>query len=650
MIGVVLASMMIIAATGVTNAAQTPGQGGHRVTLIPDKKITRMYNLQEWIFTQMNWYYETYDMDSFRVRTGAGFPIMASGTRVFINDVPYHNRRLLSDYHSFPQINIEAIDSIVVQSGLVVERGLYAPEGAIFIYTSQLPIGFMFRRAGFNQIDDPGLAEFNDMQTPNVEYVKKDKQLIVSVPRLLNALYIYNYDIYSRTDLFKYDGELNRDMFYRNLSFVSYENFERWPFHTNISRTLLNSSENRSVSFQSIIDYTKSVNYEWFDVAGVEIPSHNKHIQGSTNLDFHYFPIIRSFSAGFSHQLFDTIPNRNHLYKELNETTHWQTIGWSIPVGSNSVTGTLHSETMFWSSPDTDARTRSQHLMATAGIPIGRHSIWAGVGNLNGFIQYNWTPFQNAYITASAIRNDLRSMGYTYNLWSEGIGFTGLSRERHQLDFQSDMVDRYLQISAQLNRNLQKINWSIMTEFRHYANLVVQQTEYQPFNSYYPLETVLRFKDAKEAGILFSVINASWIAQDSRLTIRSSAAMHQRVYGPEIIGDFIKRTPRWAITGQVQYRLHQNARLELHYRYLSERFYPEFTAISEIRGFPALRGRPMHVVSATSRNYFMDERITLEIVLRNLLNQTEAYNTNGQYYNMSIGLTLTVHARQRRAR
>jgi hypothetical protein len=643
-------AFLVIASAESVQSRQQNGSFGPRVTLIPEKHITPFYNLQEWIFTQMNWYYETYDMDAFRVRSPAAFPIMASGTKVFVNDIPYHNRRLLSDYHTFPEINLQVVDSIVVHSGPVVVGGLYSPGGAIRIYTEDLPVGALFHKAGINQINDPGLGEFNDMATRNVEYVRKNNQLIVSIPALLGTTAIVNLDDYSRTNVFNYDRVANVDMAYRPSSRVAVPGYRAWPSHDAKSLIIMNALHTRAMSVQSLVNYTKSNSYEWFDLAGVEIPSRNEHWQASLILQLHEFPLIESISGGFSHQQNDTFPNRNHLYIDLDETTIWQAMHWKLPIGSNTLQGSVHSETMHWKSRSSDAEAKRWDFNITAGLPMGQNGVWMGLGNQNRFIQYTLNAHKaGVLITAAAFHTDLRSLGYTYDIWQNELGFYGLNPDRHRINLESDLKERYLQATALIYRKNNEISWSLKTEFSHYATLVVSQVDYKSYLRFYPLETTLSFRDAHSVGLIFAEAEAEW-RLDSRLRLKSTIAYHQRLYAPDMITDHIKRTPRWMVTSLLHYRLHNNARLELHYRYVSERFYPEFADISEVRNFPPLRGRPMHVVSATSRNYFMDQRVSLEIALRNLLNQTENWNTNGQYYNLSIGLAITVHARQRQNR
>ena len=606
------------------------------VVLKPEENISPFFTFEEWVYSGGNWGYDSYGLTSFEPFSPLFASSLEAAPLVFIDGVRHHTKWLTEDLNTMPNLPIAMVDSVVIRQFDNFNHGFFSPNGSIEIFTKSTDHLLTLNKEIINEINDPGPHISSELETVNIDAINYNESVIVSYPKLLNSKILYNRDRFSYTNRLTYDKELN----YYRFSRTSSKRPDGNPrMRRNIDQEffLFNQGIISGFSINTTMSYVNSPEqYTWYPLTGIEIPTQSTKLQASVSLK----PVSKSnfqqSQITFSYVIPDSLTGTSVPKYGINEIILSHSSSFQFPVKRSNIYAHLNNTFFSWA----DETTGNSKNINDMNLVLGYDRYNFGNMNLiigNYTLGFNYQKIINDRISLnlSSFKKNLHGNGYNYSLWNEGLGFARLDRNNHNVINNSEFVNTYsvAEISSVFSKKLFSFNWSVFT--KHYWKFVHTDIEYRFNESGLQLDSDITYSDLSNIGFmgysLFSRINPT-----NKLLFKTSLSGHLFRYGDELFIGSAKKINRIIFSQSAQYRADENAIFEVLFKYISPRDIVEFESLESNPLFTTAHVRPIYLLNATTKIWMFNRSLAMSLALRNLLNLTESYNTNGQYYNMSI--------------
>ncbi len=615
------------------------------IVLKPENHILPYYSLEEWIYNNANWSYDSYDLNSIEAFSPNFSSTLENEPALYINGDRYLTSWLTNGTFTFPEFSFEQIDSIIIQPFRKITNGEFTSSGSIQIFLKEFPTGALYGATYINQINDPGPQVRSKFSSPNVEYLSKKKVIVFSLPDILGTTFSHNLDWFSRTNTLDYNQNTNKQLFDRTKFFEPSGNlvFQR---NKEANFLLLNTLENSLFTLNLTSALTsKSQYYEWHPLSGIEVPASHKTFQTSANFKNAKNSFYKNTQLNYSYSTADTLkfqeldkPRYNLIEQQVH---HSSTFGFKNK--EDRVTIYMNNILYHWE----DVVTRNSKSLFNNSINFDYLSKKYGslsllLGNYNVGFEYRKQLSNNYSLDVSTFRSNLESSVYNYTFWNEGIGFSNLNPSAHSVTNASSFTNIYstARISSNISKNKYQLAWNIYPV--HYWQFVHTNIDYNIISGSQQLSSEITYSDVQNVGFIgfFSSLNLNLIHKTS---LRSSISGRLHTYGSNEYLENSKGINNLIFTQSLLYKAYRNAFYELSFRYISPREIHEYESLEAASPLYTSRVRPIKMLNATFKTWLIDRSLLVTLSLRNLLNSTESYNTNGQYYNMSIHFSAVLH-------
>jgi|TARA_R110001599_G_scaffold244895_1_gene444934 hypothetical protein len=614
------------------------------IVLKPSEDITSWYNLEEWIYSKANWGYNSYDLTNFEPFSPFYVNTLQKSPLLFIDEHNYQTNWLDQDLFYFPNIPLSIIDSVVINTTSKTMNGFLTPNGSISIYLiKKMPlVESEFNLV--NQINDPGLlAEEPELQTPNVERINSTIKAGIVYPEIFNTRFLFNDDTYTRANRLVYDRKVDNTLFDRTRittpdspgsTFIPQRN-------TETDFILLNQIKTHSFYLSLLASYNlKDTFFQWHPISGIELASEHKRTFISASIHPQKNGVYKHTNISIGHAASDSLQFSDPIAYGLNETTIQHSTAFLFPIKDAALQVSISNSVFIWNDYVSNKRafvndinlisTYSNEKLGDLGFVVGSHSL--------GF-EYTNNPSLGTSFRISTFKRNLESNGYNYTLFNNEIGFSNLDRSKHEVINFSDLSNTQTSIGFDIKTTTKRVHLKLGVFANHFWNFVDTMINYEPVNGEDKLNSSIVFSDIKNSGFFGYKLSAK-LNLVNNISLMSALSGHVIRYGSDKFKSSISNINRTIFSQTINYKVHDNALLGISFRYTSSRKIDDFTTSFNQSGtFPPVKVRPIFLLNATAKTWLFDRSLGLTLALRNLLNSTESYNTNGQYYNMSIGIT-----------
>lgn len=618
---------------------------GQDIILKPDNNIAPFYTLEEWIYSNSNWNFDSFDFKNINAFTPHFSSDLENDIALYINGERYLTSWLGNSSFNFPEISFTQIDSIIVSPYQKVTNGNYTPNGSIHIILKDLGTSGLYDMVYVNQVNDPGLNYENEFRTNNVERVSDKKYHVLSLQDFFNTTLLYNVEFYARTNTLDYNRKANPVLVQRTTirddSGVAVQQRNR-----EAAFILKNTFENSLFTLNLTSSFTsKSQHYQWHPLSGVEVPSSHITFQTGTNFQIVKNSFYKNTQINYSYSTADSLefqeidkPKYNLIEQQVHHST-----AFGFDYKDDKINIHLNNTLYHWE----DFATENSKSLLNNSINIDYLSEKYGslsllLGNYNLGFEYRKQLSNNFRIDASTFRSNLESSGYNYTFWNEGIGFSNLNPTIHSVVNSSSFTNIYstAKISSNISKNKFQLAWNIYPV--HYWQFVHTNIDYDIISGSQQLGSEITYSDVQNVGFVgfFSSLNLNLIHKTS---LRTSISGRLHTYGSNEYLENAKGINNFIFTQSFLYKAHRNAFYELSFRYISPREIHEYESLEASSSLYSSRVRPIKMLNASFKTWLVDRSLLVTLSLRNLLNSTESYNTNGQYYNMSIHFSAVLH-------
>jgi len=615
------------------------------IILKPDENITPFYTLEEWIYSNSNWGFDSYDFKNIQAFTPYFSSELEEAPALFINGERYLTSWLTNGTFNFPEISFSQIDSIIVKPYQKVTNGNYTPNGSIHIFLKDLKNGVLYDAIYVNQINDPGPNIATEYESNNVEVLSKKKYHVLSIKDFLNTTLLYNVEYYTRTNTLDYNRKFTPSLFGRTIirlpsgGSVLQRNRE-------LAFILKNTIENSNYKLNLTSSFTtKSQHYEWHPISGIEVPASHRTFQIASNFrtrkDSFYksTQLNYSFSDSDSLEFADASKPKNYVIEQ--QLHHTSAFGFDYK--SDQISIYINNILYSWEDEITEnSNSLFNHSLTFNYLSEKLGSINLFVGNHTIGLDFKKPLSNNLNIDLSTFRSNLNSSGYNYTFWNEGIGFSNLDPSIHSVTNSSSFTNIYstAKLSSSINKNNVKLTWNVYPV--HYWNFVNTNINYELISGLQQLGSEITYTDEKNVGFIryYSALSMSPIP---KVNLRTTISGRFLSYGNNKYLENVEGINNLIFTQILSYKADRNLVYELLYKYISPRRIHEYESLEDISNFYISRVRPIKLLNASVKTWLIDRSLLVTLSLRNLLNSTESYNTNGQYYNMSIHFSAILH-------
>ncbi len=613
-----------------------------KATLVPDNEITQWYSFEEWIYSSLNWSYETTDQNTFTAHSSNYFNSLEEPPKIFLNGVVYNTKRFGTHYSYLPNFDREQIDSVVINTEANTYNGVSTPNGFIDVFIKiKKGRGGSSKISLINQVNDPGVLSSTELKTPNVEFISYDYFGSIDMPQLLNSKLIFDYNDFSRTNVLVYNREVEEALLKR-----TYKEGEKfWPQNKYFNVLLLNKVENKRFLVSSVLGYTYSWRfYEWIDAAGIEIPSSDKRFQASATLSSKTNGYFKRWIINGLHTKPDFIKSPNSQEIGLEETKIESNIGFLLNRENQPVSINVGVEWFNWmdSKSTKSINQLNGYVALQTNWKKGNQTSDVIAGSHRLALSHTLKLKNELDIQLGYSMDDLSATSYNFDLWNKGIGFNSIDRSKHTVIMDSEMKQSQFEIQVSKMFLFKKASLFITSSTKHYWKYVTPTANFEFVDWDVPYNSTLSYSDNNNVGFFSfqSRFKNNWSS-----TIESITSINTffELYGTDESKLQSDKRPPLQLTQELVFRLSENSTIETLFRYVSSKYYNEYTLVEEAYGWPTVRAKPIYLTYVTSKTYFFDRKASFLISLRNLLNSTENYNTNGQYYNMSIHFSAVIN-------
>lgn len=615
------------------------------IILKPDDNITPFYTLEEWIYSNSNWGFDSYDFNSIDAFTLHFSTNLENEPALYIDGERYLTSWLNDGTFNFPEISFSQIDSIIIQPYRKITNGEYTPQGSIQIFLKDHSKNILLETTFVNQINDPGLNLGLDLNIPNVEYVRKTYKAALSFPKFLNSTFLYSGDDFSRTNMLDYDQNRTSLLFSRTIigNIATVQVLQRNRNHNFILQNTLEHS-NYVLNLTSSYNY-KNQYYTWHPLSGVEVPSKHRTFQAGTNFKTVEKGFYKNTQLNYSYSTTDTLkfqeldkPRYNLTEQQVHHTS---TFGFKNK--EDRVTIYLNNIFYHWNDFETgNSKSLLNNSINFHYLSKKYGSLSLLLGNYNLGFEYKKQFSNNYTLDVSTFRSRLESSGYNYTFWNEGIGFSNLDSSIHSVTNSSSFTNVYstVKLSSTISKESLQLSWNIYPV--HYWQFVNTMINYEIIPGLKQLGSEIVYSNEENVGFV-GFYSFAKLTPFLKTNLRTTISGRLHTYGNNGYLDNAKGINNFVFSQSILYKAHRNAFYELSFRYISPREIHEYESLEVTSNLYRSRVRPIKLLNASIKTWLVDRSLLVTLSLRNLLNSTESYNTNGQYYNMSIHFSAVLH-------
>lgn len=604
----------------------------HDLVLKPNQSISPYYSLAEWIFSNANIPFDSYDLSTIDV---LGEPSLSHNNEfplVFIDGVLQATDVLGKRSFILPNLSFNAIDSITISRELY-HQGYHTPSGAIHIYLKQKHSTIGYGKGLVNEINDPGPHISSELNSSNVEAINYIEKIDLWLPNSFKSTLLLSRDRYSRSNFYVYDDTRNATLFNRTLlrnnDGNSYLQRNVYNYiHLQNRFSLTTGSLSTFSTFRGI-----ESNYIWDSIAGIETPFEQYHFQSG----FQYRPNntshLKSFNTHFSWSDSDSLTGAPTPSQEIEQIGTHSAAHISLNT-RNYIVGELKYQRWEDQINDQDLEIANWQVSWVHNEFTPSTKLTTMIGNARSSVGLTHDVQDRRFHLESSITN-LNRQANLYTFWKHKIGYTLEGRQGQDVIDDSEHRNIRSSISYVQQRKIQKFQSSFTMSFTHYWRLSSAWTNYAPAASGRRLQTTTSFTDHQQVGLANIRYRIEGSLTD-KLYTRTQLNAHLLTYSDREIESRFEQSPPISFNQVLQYKMHDNAQFELIYRYISARKINAYEELEAQSGWPPVRVRPIRLLNASAKTWMFDRALALQLALRNLLNKPESYNTNGQYYHMSI--------------
>lgn len=270
---------------------------GQDIILKTDNYIAPFYTLEEWVYSNSNWNFDSYDFKNIIAFTPHFSSYLENGIALYINGEQYLTSWLGNTSFNFPEISFTQIDSIVVSPYQKVTDGNYTPNGSIHIFLKDLGTSGLYDIAYVNQVNDPGLNYENEFRTSNVERVSDKKYHVLTLQDFFNTTLLYNVEFYSRTNSLAYN-RINNPVLVQRTRIQDDSGDIVIQRNRETAFILKNTLETSQYTLNLTSSLTsKSQHYQWHALSGIEVPYIVRTFQTGAKFKIKKIVFIRILSS-----------------------------------------------------------------------------------------------------------------------------------------------------------------------------------------------------------------------------------------------------------------------------------------------------------------------------------------------------------------
>lgn len=625
---------------GLWNATSVFAQ---EIVIKPEESITPWFGFTEWLLNNAGIPFGSYDLNTFAILDASTGLVTSEPPMILINGHPYQSKSLINDEFRLPNISFQSIDSVVVDLNSQFRNGWQSTTGFIEIYLKKGDKqAVIFSNGLINEVNDPGPMVSTELATPNVEAIGYDFNLTFWSKKFLNTMVLLDVNSLSRANQIGYDHSINNTLFSRT-RFTGFETDH--PFtknlaglQYNITSDLLIQNSFRVDGFEFQISNELQQQprfFSWNPTIGLDPPYNSLKRQHSIQI-INGDGIFRSLSSSYTSNNIDSVASFDPSIQISSfdiRNTMYLTPGYGI----NLVLDQQYEQL-------TNLRTseETQFSLFTGSLIYEsqkEHEIRITAGNGLQSASVEIPLHRNYRLTTRTKRKDLLMYNNNLSRWKAGIGVNNPNRTR-SVRFAPDLVNSFTEIGLSRSVSTQKFSADMTLLATYHWSLSTMRIQYEPIERGFSSQIDVN----RLSGISTSTFrgNVNWQVRHN-LRLRSLLTLNYELNGDTAFREFNKRVPAVLSSHFLNYQYNRNTHLELSFKYISSRFIEEFEGIQEKSALilpPIVR--PVYLLSFTSNIFFFDQRLMLSMSLSNLFNQTISYNTNGQYYDLSLAVKATL--------
>ncbi len=606
------------------------------VILYPDDTNTLWYNLEEWIFSNANIPFRTYDFGTYEAYNPGFDNGINKDFIITIDGTVYTSSWLNNDFVTLPNLSFSDIDSVVINFNEFENATGFLPTHQINIFTKKTD-NFVSAEIGrLNQINDPGM--FGTSKSPNVEFINFPTNVgaLISSGRYRSSVFL-TWELYSRTNQLGYDQEIQPELFNRTQPPEQGSEFDAQRNHQqNILLLQSFTEQDYNISFLAGV-YRSEQFYEWHRLSGIEaLYSLNQYQVSAGFENTSDNGIYKSTNINFSTTTSDTLDYETPSALSLSEHNISQVSVFKLPVKSIPATLSLHNH--YYSVEDNLTKSSYDHhsySFQTNWKFNNGFKLTTLLGNDVQSVSLNKAVSDQSSIQLSTANQNIGNSFYNYSFFNHGIGFSNLESGSHRVINNSDFREAFSQVKWISSFKTPVHRFNGFAFFRHYWKLSNEFIQYSPDGNSLQLNTDLSYSDSENVGL--AGIHAYLTSEISKkLKLKTMLSGNLSIYENGTFRNHYKSVPVVTFSESIQYTSDKNFVMELFYKYIPERTFYEYDNLEQSNGYPPVNGRYVSLLNFSSKMWFINRMLELKFTLRNLLNSTEAYDTNGQYYNMSV--------------
>ncbi len=608
-----------------------------QVILKPDSYVNKWFDLEEWIYSNANLAFSSYDIFN-KNSFNEGFSNeLENRVILYVNDVLFSTSWLMHENTVFPNFALSEIDSIVISNNRW-EMDLFNANLSIQIFTkTKNNLGFELGR--INQINDPGLNRGN-IVSENVEAINYHETIstIFSFKNLRSSFYYNNYR-FSRTNQIIYDRAFNRNLFLRSAN-PDIEILQRNSLINYIWYNTLTLNNSR-LSFLLAASRSPSI-IQWNKLSGIDVPFQLDRFQISSSYTTPKNSIYKGSSINVSVSDSDTLNYTPKSFYGLKEINAFHSSDFSFISGKKLFNVTLSNHHYYVEDYETmNSYSFTESKLSSSIQFTGDFSLFGSISNTsNSFLLKR--DLDNYSLEIGFKRNDISKNRYNFTFWNRGIGFSNLDPNTHSINLDSDFIKSFYEIRLSKSSAINNQAIQGLISFKHYTKFVNEEVHYFTIPNSLQLGTQLNYFDSKGVGIIGFNLHHT-IEATKKLHFKTMLGGNVDLYGNKAFRAYYKSVPSYVFSEIIQYKVHENFVTELFFRYIPVRRIVEYENLERETGFPPSRVRPIPLLNFSSSMWFFDRRLEGKLTLRNLLNKAESYDTNGQYYYMSINVSARIN-------
>ncbi len=598
--------------------------------LKPAENISPWMNLSEWILRNANLTFDSYDLNTFKPYWRGYASDVDDAPLIFINGVRHNNSLIEMNELVFPNISLNSIDSILINTNSEIVNGYFAENGSIKIFLKKHYNSIHLERGLANEINDPGPHISSELRTPNVEFIDNFGKLSLWFPKKMRTSLFISGNIYSRTNTLIYDDNSNGMLFGRTIG-LNDSGEKRLQRNVIIDALLINNFDTDRFEINLNNSFTRNDNYYlWSPAAGIELPFSLNKLQSGLSIQTKNKGFFRGLNLSYSFSDYDSLFGAGPKAIELEKTSLNQSTSFQL---SNIIHINLESHFLQWM--DRITKESFSSTLWRGSLILKKYPEYVFViGNQVQGIIINFKG-KNSQISLGTLRSSHRNTSYHYNRIKDGIGFSLVDQIEDRIVDDSEFINLYSEFDLHKKIDFESINIWLDTGLRHFWRLSDYRTSYEYIQNSLLLNSNIEYYDATNVGVFYSTVKLkSFIS--SFLYSNTMISTNLNLYGLSRFKKKYERVPSWSFSQALKYRLDDNAELEILFNYTPERNINDFEQLESEMRWPTVRVRPIKFISSTAKMWFFDKSLILSLSLRNLLDSVESYNTNGQYYNMSI--------------